>query len=89
MINITSTTHTPVNMFFLSFTIDLQLALPNGQFEKILHISIRFERKEIVRNTQLSREWGPEERFGGMGNLQRGERFECILLVQDHRFRVQ
>lgn len=50
------------------------------------HINPRFSQNSLVRNSDLGG-WGPEER-GGSLPISRGQRFECIVLVEHDRYLV-
>ena len=60
----------------------------SGHADNILHISVRFNQKVIVRNTQINGQWGPEERHNGMGELRANQSFECCILIHQDHFKV-
>ncbi|KAB5515276.1 hypothetical protein PHYPO_G00250340 [Pangasianodon hypophthalmus] len=53
----------------------------------VFHFNPRFFEQTIVRNSNLSGYWGPEEREGGFPFVQ-GQRFELKILVEEDVYKV-
>ncbi|KAI5108344.1 galectin-3 isoform X1 [Silurus meridionalis] len=53
----------------------------------VFHFNPRFSEQTIVRNSNLSGYWGPEERDGGFPFIQ-GQQFELKILVEDDVYKV-
>ena len=56
--------------------------------EYIVHLNPRFDKHEIVRNSTINGNWGPEEKFGGLGGLTSDADFECVILVHTDCYKV-
>ena len=75
-------------MSILRCTINLCNQLSDGKLEQVLHLDIRFKGSEIVRNTTIGGNWGPEETFGGLGGLSSDSHFECVILIHTDCYKV-
>ncbi|GAA6079900.1 galectin-3, partial [Tachysurus ichikawai] len=53
----------------------------------VFHFNPRFSEQTIVRNSNLSGYWGPEERDGGFPFIQ-GRQFELKILVEEDVYKV-
>ncbi|KAF5890627.1 galectin-3-like [Clarias magur] len=53
----------------------------------VFHFNPRFSEQTIVRNSNLSGYWGPEEREGGFPFIQ-GQQFELKILVEEDVYKV-
>ncbi|KAF4089826.1 hypothetical protein AMELA_G00042600 [Ameiurus melas] len=53
----------------------------------VFHFNPRFSEQTIVRNSNLSGYWGPEEREGGFPFIQ-GRQFELKILVEEDVYKV-
>ena len=54
----------------------------------VLHLGIRFGQNVVVRNHRVNGEWFEEEKSGGLGKLEKGKSFECLIMVCDKAFKV-
>jgi hypothetical protein len=71
------------------FSINLCCGPNFGGCDTALHINPRFdEGNVVVRNTFMNGAWGGEERDGPRFHLQRGQTFECMILIQHDIIRV-
>ncbi|KAK2162569.1 hypothetical protein LSH36_96g05017 [Paralvinella palmiformis] len=71
-----------------SFTINLQRLKENGKFDVVMHVGVRFGQNVVIRNHCVDGQWFEEEKSGGLGKLEKGKHFECLLMVCDKFFKI-
>jgi hypothetical protein len=59
-----------------------------GTSDIALHINPRFSENSMPRNSFQNGSWGAEDRSGAGLPIQKGQSFECILLVQNDKFMI-
>jgi len=59
-----------------------------GTSDIALHLNPRFNENSFPRNSFQNGSWGAEDRSGPGLPLQKGQPFECILLVQNDKFMI-
>ncbi|XP_031638126.1 galectin-9-like, partial [Contarinia nasturtii] len=69
------------------FRISLSDSSNRNEHDIIFHLSVRFDKNVIVRNTSENGIWSEEERYGGCP-IQRGDEFKMVILVEQDVFEV-